>query len=57
MPRVMTARRDFEVEQEDDFAEAKLPIQARVAVIAATVLLLWGGFIVGLKALVPHMVT
>jgi hypothetical protein len=47
---------DFQVEQEDDDAEMKLPMQVRIAVIAGTTLMLWGGFIARLKALVPHMV-
>jgi hypothetical protein len=38
-------------------AEVKLPMQVRVTVIAGTTLMLWSGFIAGLKALVPHIVT
>jgi hypothetical protein len=48
---------DCQVEQEDDDAEMKLPMQVRIAVIAGTTLMLWGGFIAGLRALIPHIVT
>jgi hypothetical protein len=57
MPQIMTEAPDCEVERADDNAEARLPMQARVAVIATTTLMLWGGFIAGLRALAPHMMT
>jgi hypothetical protein len=54
--RIMTATQVWQTEYEGDIAEEeKLPVQARVAVIAGSTVVLWAGIIAGLKALLMHL--
>jgi hypothetical protein len=54
--RIMTATQVWQVECEGDIAEEeKLPVQARVAVIAGSTVVLWAAIIAAVRTLFAHL--